>query len=131
VIAVSQPGIMLVESEILIRQPLAEYLRECGYRVFEAATTAEAARLLTEGEAPIEVVLADIGDVMADSGVGFASWMRSNFPEVDVVLAGSVPQAARKAGELCEEGPDISKPYDHQLVLERIKRLLAARQRSG
>jgi hypothetical protein len=34
------------------------------------------------------------------------------------------------AADLREQGPDVSKPYDHQLVQELIKRLLGARQRS-
>jgi DNA-binding NtrC family response regulator len=34
--------ILVVEDEVLIRLPLAEYLRDCGYRVFEASNVAEA-----------------------------------------------------------------------------------------
>jgi hypothetical protein len=30
---------------------------------------------------------------------------------------------------LCEEGPLLAKPYDHSIVLQRIKRLIAARER--
>jgi hypothetical protein len=29
--------ILVVEDEVLIRLPLAEYFRDCGYRVFEAS----------------------------------------------------------------------------------------------
>jgi hypothetical protein len=37
------------------------------------------------------------------------------------------------AAELCEVGPMLTKPYEHTVVLERIKRLLVARaqQRRG
>ena len=31
--------ILVVDSEVLIRMVIAQYLRECGYRVIEAATT--------------------------------------------------------------------------------------------
>jgi DNA-binding response OmpR family regulator len=122
---------MLVESDILVRQPLAEYLRECGYRVFEAANTTEAASLLGGEDADINVVLADIAAIMEEGGVGFGTWMRSAYPDVDVILAGSAGQAVRKASDLCDNGPDVNKPYDHQLVLDRIKRLSAARPGSA
>jgi hypothetical protein len=40
-------------------------------------------------------------------------------------------RAVRNAAELCEVGPTLKRPYDHKLVLERIKRLLAARAQQG
>ena len=41
-----RPCILLVECDIVVRSPLAEYLRECGYRVLEAVNTIEARELL-------------------------------------------------------------------------------------
>jgi hypothetical protein len=35
-------------------------------------------------------------------------------------------KTVEKAGELCGEGTPLSKPYDHQLVYDHIRRLLAA-----
>jgi hypothetical protein len=37
----------------------------------------------------------------------------------------------RAAGKLCADGPMLIKPYDHQIVLDRIKRLLATRAREA
>jgi hypothetical protein len=37
----------------------------------------------------------------------------------------------RNAAELCEVGPTLNRPYDHKFVLDRIKRLLAARAQQG
>ena len=37
-----QEHILIVEWDILIRHPLAQYLRECGYKVLEAVDDAEA-----------------------------------------------------------------------------------------
>jgi hypothetical protein len=56
-------------------------------------------------------------------------WARSAHPELDIILAGTPERAAQAAGELCEHGPVLVKPYDHKIVLDRIKRLLAARAR--
>src|SRR5579883_1995142 len=121
----TQPRLLIVENDILIRHPLAEYLRECGYHVLEAAD-ADEARLIVEGEKDVEVVLAD-ADAPDARGFVLATWLRREHPEIKVVLAGNVAVAAEKAGDLCEEGPNLSKPYDHQLVLNYVRRLLASR----
>ncbi len=39
--------ILVVDDEVLIRMPIAEYLRDCGYRVVEAANGDEAIAVLT------------------------------------------------------------------------------------
>ncbi len=125
----SGPCVLLVDAEDLVRAPLAQYLRECGYRVLEAIDSDEAQRLLSEGSQTVDIVLADI-QTLGGSGFAFAAWVRKNKPGVTVLLAGTIAAAARKAGELCEDEPPIRKPYDHQLVLDRIRRLLAERDRS-
>ena len=117
--------LLIVEADILIRHPLAEYLRECGYLVLEA-TNGEEARQIIESESGIDVVLAD-ADAPGASGFAFANWLRRERPGIKVVLAGNVAVAAEKAGDLCEEGPNLAKPYDHQMVLNYIRRLLATR----
>ena len=67
---------------------------------------------------------------LGGGGFAFADWVRQNTPEVRVLSAGTIAAAARRAGDLCEEEPPIRKPYDHQLVLDRIRRLLAERDRN-
>ena len=51
-----------------------------------------------------------------------------NHRRIEVILAVTVAKAAEKAGDLCQDGPALSKPYD-KLVLDHIQRLLAARDR--
>ncbi|MGH6990188.1 MAG: response regulator [Stellaceae bacterium] len=120
--------IVIVESDILVRHPLAEYLRECGYTVLEAADIDEARLLIDEGASPVDIVLADC-NAPGENGFHLASWVRVNHPDIDVILAGSVAGAAEKAGDLCEEGPTLTKPYDHRILLDHIRRLVAARDR--
>jgi DNA-binding response OmpR family regulator len=125
----NEPCVLIVEADILVRNPLAEYLRQCGYRVLEAVDAAEARQVLSGGTAQVNIVLAD-ANVADGAGFALAGWIRGNHPAVDVILAGSVARAAEKAGELCQDGPALAKPYDHQLLLAEIRRLLAARQRN-
>jgi DNA-binding response OmpR family regulator len=122
---------LIVDADILVRHPLAEYLRECGYRVVEAANFDEARKLFTQRRRPlaINVVLGDVNAPGAENAFAFAAWIRANRPGVEIILAGNTDATAEKAGNLCEEGP-LGKPYDHQLVLDRIRRALAARDRA-
>jgi DNA-binding response OmpR family regulator len=124
----AQSCVMLVEADILVRHPLAEYLRECGYRVLEALNADEARKLLVDRSETIDVVLADAA--REENGFALAGWLRQEHPNIKVVLAGNVASAAEKAGDLCEEGPNLSKPYDHKLVLNYIRRLLAIRDQN-
>jgi DNA-binding response OmpR family regulator len=49
--------VLVVEKDILVRQPLAQYLRDCGYRVLEAADGTEARETLSRGRHRIDVAL--------------------------------------------------------------------------
>src|SRR5215472_8854606 len=101
------PCILIVDADILIRHPLAEYLRECGYRVVQAANLDEARKLFTQRRRrlAIDVVLADVNAPGAENAFAFGDWVRTNRPGIEVVLAGSVDAAAEKAGELCDQEP--------------------------
>jgi DNA-binding response OmpR family regulator len=101
---IRQPScILIIDSDILIRHQLAEYLRECGYRVVQAANFDEARNLFTQRRRrlAIDVVLADANAPGAEDAFAFAGWMRANRPGVEIILAGSVDAAAEKAGDLC------------------------------
>jgi DNA-binding response OmpR family regulator len=114
---------------VLVRHALADYLRECGYRVLEAASTTEARVLIGERSSDIHIVLVE-ADAEGESGFALAAWLRRNHAGIDVILSGSVAALAEQAGDLCEDGPRVQKPYDHQLLLKQIRRLQAARDRA-
>jgi hypothetical protein len=49
-----------------------------------------------------------------------------------ILLAGTPERTVQNAAELCEVEPMLQRPYEHKLVRDRIKRLLAARaEQSG
>jgi DNA-binding response OmpR family regulator len=127
------PCVLIVDADILVRHPLAEYLRECGYRVVQAANTDEARALFTPSRRRrvIDVVLTDVNAPGAENAFALATWIRANHARVQVILAGTVDAATERAGDLCEDGPTLSKPYHPQLLLDRIRRALAARDQAG
>jgi CheY-like chemotaxis protein len=124
-----QETILVVEDEVLVRMPISQYLRDCGYRVIEAANAEEAVAVLshTETVVVVDVVFTDIEMPGALDGFGLAKWVREHRPGVDVILTGTLSRAVGQAEELCEQGP-LPKPYDAQVVHNHIRRLLAARK---
>jgi CheY-like chemotaxis protein len=127
----SSETVLLVHDDVLIRAALAEYLRECGYRVVEAASIDEALTVLKAREESVDVVFSDVTTGGTMDGFGFARWVKDNQPHIEVLLAGSPRGAAEKAGELCESGPQLKTPYDHASLHNQIRALLAGKGQPG
>jgi DNA-binding NtrC family response regulator len=125
-----QETILVVEDDVLVRMPIAQYLRDCGYKVVEASDADEAMHVLQHQETVVHVVFSDIEMPGAVDGFGLAKWVREHRPGLDVLLAGTVPRAVEGAKELCEQG-SVPKPYEAQTVHNHIRRLLAARKVAG
>jgi CheY-like chemotaxis protein len=121
-----RPTLLIVESNVLIRQLIAEYLRECGYMVLEAENTDEALVIIEKRTTTIDIVLADAQAPGTLDGFGLAKWIRENSRGVKVILSGTVMNKARKAGDLCEEGPHLMKPIIPSISPTASNRALAA-----
>ena len=122
--------ILVVEDEILVRLAIADYLRECGYKVHEAVNAQEALAMLQSPQVAIDIVFSDVqmpGDM---DGFGLARWVRANKPGVQVILTSGVERSADIAASLCEAGPLLMKPYPPQDVIDRIRQLSAKSHRS-
>jgi len=120
--------ILIVEDEILIRMVIADYLRDCGYKVIEAASGDEALILLQQKDISVDIVFSDIEMPGETDGFALAQWVRQHQPDTEMLLAGTPPKAAETARDLCDDGP-LPKPYDHAVALNRIRRLLAGRRK--
>jgi len=125
------PALLIVDRDVLVRHHLAEYLRDCGFHVVEASSSEEALTFLGENGVAVEAVLADVNIAGQMSGFELAQWVRRNCKDTDVVLVGTLETAVDRASDLCEETENLRKPYDPQLVLERIKRLRGKRDRKS
>jgi CheY-like chemotaxis protein len=124
----AEKTLLLIEDEVLLRGPLAQYLRDCGYTVIEAADYDEAMQIL-EHQEQVDIVMSGLG--RQARGFELAKWLRANRPHVPVMLNGSVETASKEAGELCEEGPMGRKPYDARTVEDEVRRLLATARVRG
>jgi CheY-like chemotaxis protein len=128
-VALFSETVLVVEGDVLARIVICEYLRHCGYRVIEAVNCDEALILLQHTTLSVDVVLTDIKATGAIDGFALTQWIRQNKPTIDVIMAGGTAKAADAAANLCETGPMLAKPYEPQVIVDRIKRLRALRSR--
>ncbi len=121
-------AILVVEPDILVRMVIADYLRDCGYKVVEGVSADDALAVLGAGT-KIDVILTEVQLSGSLDGFGLARQIRENHPEIDVILTSGVARVAAKAGDLCDERP-LAKPYHPQEVVRRIN-ILRERRRTS
>lgn len=119
------PKVIVASGDILMRQPLVDFLRDCGFDVIAVATTEEAMALVEAGLRP-EFLLADVHSSGKVDGFALASFLRRRLPETEVLLSANLEKTAAKAGDICRQGPEDDKLFDHQMLLKRLKRARAA-----
>jgi CheY-like chemotaxis protein len=124
------PTILVVEDEVITRLVISDYLRDCGYKVFEAGSAEEARSVLLSGT-PVELVFSDVQMPGKEDGFALAGWIRRHHPGIRVLLTSGISGAAARAGDLCEDGPLLAKPYEPVTVVQRIQALLARAGRAG
>jgi DNA-binding NtrC family response regulator len=118
----ASPVVLLVDGQDDIRSALAEYLRECGYKVVEAKDGKQAKDALKGTQPKVHVALIDAATV--GGGYALRNWIMSRRPSVEVILTGSAHSTLRGASDVCKEGPAIEKPYHHSRLLARIRHSL-------
>lgn len=121
--------VVVAESEVLARMVLAQFLRECGYDVLEAATSEDVLTLFRAGHT-IDILLLDAQISGGLGGFDLTRQVRDKFPGTEIVLTFGLVKAAEKAGEICEDGP-LQRPYHPQEIVRQIKRLREKRARKA
>jgi DNA-binding response OmpR family regulator len=119
------PGerVLVVEDEGLIRLILAEALEAAGYRVIEADTGDEAARLL-DGPGGFDLVVTDIQMPGALDGVAVGRHARARHPGIPVIYATGRPESMAGMGSLGPREALLRKPYGPREVLATVRALL-------
>jgi DNA-binding response OmpR family regulator len=124
--AAQKPVVMVLESDVIVRTEIAEFLRECGYKVIEGIT-ANDLWIIIDAKVELDVVFSEVNLPGETDGFAVARRIRQTYPEIDVILTSSVEGAAEKIKDLCDEGP-LKKPYRTQDVAARIHLLLERRR---
>jgi len=118
--------ILFVEDELLIRMDMAEFLRQSGYRVSEAANAAEALDVLSSKLA-IDLVITDVKMPGGMDGFALADWIQSNRPGVEIILASADASSGERAKRSPQFAPFLAKPYTGRALLDLVKEALSKR----
>jgi CheY-like chemotaxis protein len=119
----SMPTVLVVEDESMVRMPIAEYLRDCGYKVVEAGDASEAIAAM-DADTSVSLVFSDIRMPGKMDGLGLAEWFRSHYPDVPVLLTSGYHGGRNSPGVSLPGTGFIEKPYSQNQVARRIAALL-------
>jgi CheY-like chemotaxis protein len=122
---VSRSRVVLVaEDEILIRSTAADYLRNRGYAVIEAASGEEAIAVLTTGE-PVDAIFTDVEMCGSLDGLTLANWVGQHRPEIPVMLTSG------RRDPVFGEKLFVAKPYRLAEVTSQIHHMLEERENAA
>ncbi|PYB69608.1 hybrid sensor histidine kinase/response regulator [Pseudomonas sp. LB-090624] len=116
--------ILLIEDQAALRLVVCEVLEELGYQVdaFENGPTALAH--LQQAERP-DLLLSDIGLPGGLSGRQVAERCRERYPDLKVLfITGYDESAALSDGQLLQGTQVLTKPFELEVLAERIRELL-------
>jgi signal transduction histidine kinase len=118
--------ILLVEDEAIVRGPLVEMLRNCGYVVLEAATPEAAIQICTTHAGPIALMITDV--VMPGmSGSALLERVGPLRPEMKALfISGYTDDAVVRNGIRDAGVPFLQKPFTPSALGERARQLLDA-----
>ena len=122
-----QPAILLVEDDILLRVAIGDYLRECGFKVYEAGNGVDAVVILRAKKVTIDLVLSDVEMAGNVDGFALAQWVRKNRPGLALILASGDRKKSAAAKTLCESEPFFARPYDLNKVVLFIRSKLTTK----
>ena len=116
--------ILFVEDEVLTRMDMAEFLRQSGYRVSEAANAAEAIDALNS-KLTVDLVITDVKMPGDADGFALADWIRANRPGVEVIVASGDAGSKERAERSSTAALFLPKPYTGRALLDLVQQALA------
>ena len=103
--------VLLVEDEPLIREIMAESLRDAGHEVIEVETGVAALQAIRTLSEPLSILVTDFhmpGDI---DGAQVAAQVRTVFPALPVVIASGRPEALQSSWRRDHGYMLMKKPY--------------------
>jgi CheY-like chemotaxis protein len=117
----SQPIVLVVEDNSLVRVVIASFLESAGFMVIQAEDGAAALVVLASG-AEFHVLFTDVQMPGPIDGVGVAIRVREQRPGMPIVVTSGhgIPELLPTGGRF------VSKPYDNRKVVTLLSALVAA-----
>ena len=123
--------ILLVEDERLVREVAGEILNSAGYRVWKAASAAEALHLFEQHHAEIKLLISDV--VLPDArGPQLALKMQATAVWVRTILISGYPERMIMKGA-CGESMFfyLAKPFSAETLIRKVRQVLSPHEMSG
>jgi len=122
--------ILIVDDEEMLRELLVEQLTEVGYAVYEASNGVEAIEVLKRlcaEQVEVDAVVLDMNMPKMDGAKAFAE-IRTLFPKMPILIATGYAEddVVRQLQQTGTSGV-LVKPYDADLLLEKLNALLNGR----
>ena len=117
--------ILVVEDEVLLRSMVAEFLRDAGFVVIEAANAIEAGAVIA-ARTKVHIVFSDIQMPGDFDGIKLADWISARCPDVHVLLTSGALSPHTESGIAGRQF--VSKPYALHELERRLRGLLAGRR---
>lgn len=124
----SQPKMLIVEDEPLIRMCAVDFAEEAGYLGLEAGDSAEALAIMERGE-DVDILFTDITLPGPMDGIALAEQVALRWPKVRIMLA-----SGALAGLPADVAPGafrLSKPYGITQFLGAVEQMTALFGDSG
>ncbi len=117
--------LLIVEDEVMVRFPLAQYLREAGYQVIEASNASDAMALFDSGSA-IELVIADFKLPGGPTGYMLSDWLELRHPTIPLILTSGLTSTLPGflKGSMRRF---VAKPYTFDDIAWQIGKMLGAK----
>jgi len=122
----AEPAILFVDDEDAVREPVSEYLRECGLNVISAGSASEALVRAADTAVDIAVLVTDF--VMPDmSGIELSTHLSEAFPNMQTLVMTGFGNNIVVNDELASNGVQwLSKPVSLRVLEAEVKKMLAA-----
>jgi DNA-binding NtrC family response regulator len=117
--------VMVVEDEMLVRMALADYLKDCGFGVIEAANADEAVAMIAEPTVSVDLVFTDVRMPGTMDGFGLANWLREHRKNLPVILTSGDVGPKNIDQKVLPGEAFFPKPYRLENVAAKIAQTLA------
>lgn len=114
--------VLVVDDDVLVRSMIADVLRDAELAVIECGDADEALEVLQSGT-EVALLFSDIRMPGSMDGIGLAKVVRTQFPELRIILT-SAERPPRDV--LCDAF--YAKPWDISHVIRGVKSLLPVRE---
>ncbi len=125
-VVIRSPTVLLLEHDITIRYPLAEYMRECGYKVFEARAGGDAAKLLDSCTSGLTAAVMNLRSLEEAAALAFAKRIRDEHRDAEIFLVETADAAADRVAGLCHAvDRSLSRQQHKHQLLDHLMQLHA------